>query len=92
MSAHGVPSLPSRTDIHSGYQGTLGFGFATALGAKVGRPDRPVVSVSGDGGFMYNDQELSTAVKHGIDIVAIVFATAPTVMCAACRRRTTATG
>jgi acetolactate synthase-1/2/3 large subunit len=63
-----------RTYIHSGYQGTLGFGFATALGAKLGRPDLPVVSVSGDGGFMYNVQELSTAAKHGIDIVAIVFA------------------
>ena len=68
------PVYQPRTYIHSGYQGTLGFGFATALGAKVGRPDRPVVSVSGDGGFMYNVQELSTAVKHGIDIVAIVFA------------------
>jgi acetolactate synthase-1/2/3 large subunit len=68
------PVYHPRTYIHSGYQGTLGFGFATALGAKVGRPDRPVVSISGDGGFMYNVQELSTAVKHGIDIVAIVFA------------------
>ena len=68
------PVYQPRTYIHSGYQGTLGFGFASALGAKVGRPDRPVVSVSGDGGFMYNVQELSTAVKHGIDIVAIVFA------------------
>jgi acetolactate synthase-1/2/3 large subunit len=68
------PVYQPRTYIHSGYQGTLGFGFATALGAKVGRPERPVVSVSGDGGFMYNVQELSTAVKHGIDIVAIVFA------------------
>jgi acetolactate synthase I/II/III large subunit len=68
------PIYHPRTYIHSGYQGTLGSGFATALGAKVGRPDRPVVSVSGDGGFMYNVQELSTAVKHGIDIVAIVFA------------------
>jgi acetolactate synthase I/II/III large subunit len=68
------PVYQPRTYIHSGYQGTLGFGFATALGAKVGRPDRPVVSVSGDGGFMYNVQELSTAVRHGIDIVAIVFA------------------
>src|SRR5262249_52135333 len=68
------PVYDPRTYIHSGYQGTLGFGFATALGAKVGRPDLPVVSVSGDGGFMYNVQELSTAVKHGIDIVAIVFA------------------
>ena len=68
------PVYRPRTYIHSGYQGTLGFGFATALGAKVGRSDLPVVSVSGDGGFMYNVQELSTAVKHGIDIVAIVFA------------------
>jgi acetolactate synthase-1/2/3 large subunit len=68
------PVYEPRTYIHSGYQGTLGFGFATALGAKVGRPDRAVVSVSGDGGFMYNVQELSTAARHGIDIVAIVFA------------------
>jgi acetolactate synthase-1/2/3 large subunit len=68
------PIYNPRTYIHSGYQGTLGSGFATALGAKVGRPDLPVVSVSGDGGFMYNVQELATAVKHGIDIVAIVFA------------------
>ena len=68
------PVYHPRTYIHSGYQGTLGFGFATALGAKVGRPDRPVVSVSGDGGFMFNVQELSTAARHGIDIVAIVFA------------------
>ncbi len=68
------PVYHPRTYIHSGYQGTLGFGFATALGAKVGRPDLPVVSVSGDGGFMFNVQELSTAVRHGIDIVAIVFA------------------
>src|SRR5438874_2556511 len=68
------PVYHPRSYIHSGYQGTLGSGFATALGAKVGRPDLPVVSVSGDGGFMYNVQELSTAVKHGIDIVAIVFA------------------
>ncbi|HEY3912762.1 MAG TPA: thiamine pyrophosphate-dependent enzyme [Stellaceae bacterium] len=68
------PVYQPRTYIHSGYQGTLGFGFATALGAKVGHPDVPVVSVSGDGGFMFNVQELSTAVRHGIDIVAIVFA------------------
>jgi acetolactate synthase-1/2/3 large subunit len=68
------PIYHPRSYIHSGYQGTLGSGFATALGAKVGRPDLPVVSISGDGGFMFNVQELSTAVKHGIDIVAIVFA------------------
>ena len=70
----GFPTYRPRSYIHSGYQGTLGSGFATALGAKLGRPDLPVVSISGDGGFMYNVQELSTAVRHGIDIVAIVFA------------------
>lgn len=68
------PVYQPRTYIHSGYQGTLGFSYATALGAKVARPDRPVVSISGDGGFMYNVQELSTAALHGIDVVAIVFA------------------
>ena len=46
----------------------------TALGAQVGNPDKKVVSVNGDGGFMYNVQELSTAALHGIDVVAIVFA------------------
>jgi acetolactate synthase-1/2/3 large subunit len=68
------PVYRPRTYIHSGYQGTLGFSYATALGAKVARPDLPVVSISGDGGFMYNVQELSTAALHGIDAVAIVFA------------------
>jgi acetolactate synthase-1/2/3 large subunit len=68
------PVYQPRTYIHSGYQGTLGFSYATALGAKVARPDVPVVSISGDGGFMYNVQELSTAALHGIDVVAIVFA------------------
>lgn len=68
------PVYMPRTYIHSGYQGTLGFSYATALGAKVARPDVPVVSISGDGGFMYNVQELATAALHGIDVVAIVFA------------------
>ena len=68
------PVYQPRTYIHSGYQGTLGYRYATALGAKVARPDLPVVSISGDGGFMYNVQELSTAALHGIDVVAIVFA------------------
>jgi acetolactate synthase-1/2/3 large subunit len=68
------PVYLPRTYIHSGYQGTLGFSYATALGAKVARPDRPVVSIAGDGGFMYNVQELATAALHNIDVVAIVFA------------------
>jgi acetolactate synthase-1/2/3 large subunit len=43
------------------------------LGAKVACPDRPVVAIAGDGGFMYNVQELATAVQHGINVVAVVF-------------------
>ncbi|MEX2617094.1 MAG: thiamine pyrophosphate-dependent enzyme [Alphaproteobacteria bacterium] len=68
-----MPVYHPRTLITPSYQGTLGYGFATALGAKVGCPDKKVVCVSGDGGFMYNVQELSTAMAHGIDLVTIVF-------------------
>jgi len=69
----GFPVYEPRTYIASGYQGTLGFGYATALGVKVARPEKQVLSISGDGGFMYNVQELSTAVKHNIPVVAVVF-------------------
>jgi acetolactate synthase-1/2/3 large subunit len=68
------PAYRPRTLITSGYQGTLGFGFATALGVKVANPDKPVISICGDGGFMYNVQELSTAVAHNIALVTVVFA------------------
>ena len=50
----------------------LGYAFPAALGAKVGCPDRQVVSVSGDGGFMMGSFELATAIKYGLDVVAIV--------------------
>ncbi|MDP6823578.1 MAG: thiamine pyrophosphate-binding protein [Dehalococcoidia bacterium] len=59
--------------ITSGYFGNLGFGFPTALGAKVAAGDRPVVALCGDGGFMYSPQELATAKQHGINLVAVVF-------------------
>ncbi|TFZ02646.1 TPP-binding protein [Ramlibacter henchirensis] len=67
------PVYRPRTYLSSGYQGTLGWGYATALGAKVARPQAAVVSVNGDGGFMFNVQELATAMQHGIGVVAIVF-------------------
>ncbi|WP_332753986.1 thiamine pyrophosphate-dependent enzyme [Sphingomonas sp. LB2R24] len=67
------PVHEPRTFLTPGYQGTLGWGYATALGAKVACPEKAVVSVSGDGGFMFNVQELATAVQHGIGVVAIVF-------------------
>ena len=52
--------------------GLVGFSFACGLGAKVARPDRPVVSLMGDGGFGMTVSELSTAVDHGINTVTIV--------------------
>jgi acetolactate synthase-1/2/3 large subunit len=67
------PIYAPRTLLTSGYQGTLGYGFATALGVQVGNPDRKVVSISGDGGFCYNVQELSTMAQQGLPLVAIVF-------------------
>ena len=62
-----------RTYLTSSYSGNLGYAFPTALGAKVACPHRPVVAISGDGGFMYNVQEFSTAAKYGINVVQLVF-------------------
>jgi acetolactate synthase I/II/III large subunit len=72
-SWYGFPVYEPRTFITSGYQGTLGSGFPTALGAKVANPDRPVVAITGDGGFMFGVQELSTAVQFNIGVVTLVF-------------------
>jgi acetolactate synthase-1/2/3 large subunit len=73
VSRIAFPVYGPRQYLTSGYQGTLGAGYPQALGAKVACPDRPVLSISGDGGFMYNVQELATAMQHGINVVAVVF-------------------
>jgi acetolactate synthase-1/2/3 large subunit len=67
------PVYRPRTFLTAGYQGTLGFGFTTAMGAKIGNPDKKVVSIAGDGGFAYQLAELSTLVQHGINLVTVVF-------------------
>ena len=67
------PVYQPRTFISTGYMGTLGYGFPTALGVKVARPDVPVISVAGDGGFMFGVQGLATAVQHHINLITIVF-------------------
>lgn len=72
-SRYGLPIYNPRTYIDSSYQGTLGYGFATALGAQVAAGNRRVFSVNGDGGFMYTMPELATAVLHNIPLIAIVF-------------------
>ncbi|MEX2523428.1 MAG: thiamine pyrophosphate-dependent enzyme [Gammaproteobacteria bacterium] len=69
----GFPVYEPRTFISCGYQGTLGYGFNTALGVKVAHPDKPVVAITGDGGFLFGIQELATAVQYRIGLVTIVF-------------------
>ncbi len=67
------PVYEPRTYITPGYQGTLGYGFPTSLGAKIAHPDRSVVSINGDGGFGFCLNELATMALHEIAAVAIVF-------------------
>jgi acetolactate synthase-1/2/3 large subunit len=67
------PVYRPRTYLTSSYSGNLGFAFPTALGAKVACPARPLIAICGDGGFLYNAQELATAVHYRIAIVVVVF-------------------
>jgi acetolactate synthase I/II/III large subunit len=67
------PVYKPRTFLSPGYQDNLGWGFATALGAQDARRDVPVVSISGDGGFMFTANEMATAMRHRIPLVTIVF-------------------
>jgi acetolactate synthase-1/2/3 large subunit len=72
-SYFGYPVYGPRTYVTEGYQGTLGYGFPSALGVKVAHPDVPVVSATGDGGFLFGVQELSTAAQYGIALITLVF-------------------
>jgi acetolactate synthase-1/2/3 large subunit len=69
----GFPLYKPRTQIFSGYQDSLGFGFATALGVKVAHPNKAVVCVTGDGGFLFTMPEIATAVKYNIPLVTVLF-------------------
>ena len=68
------PVNKPRTFLSPGYQDNLGWGFATALGAQHARRDVPVLSISGDGGFLFTANELATAMRHRIPLTTIVFA------------------
>ena len=72
-SWYGFPVYRPRHFISSGYQGNLGYGYTTALGVQVAHPDRKVVVLGGDGGFMYQATEMATAVKYRLNLVNIVF-------------------
>ncbi len=62
-----------RTLIHPGTYGTLGYSLPAAIGAKLACPKQPVVSISGDGGFLFTLQELATASDRNLDLIALVF-------------------
>ncbi len=57
----------------SGGLGTMGYGLPGAIGAKIGNPDVPVISISGDGGMQMNIQELATAVLEELPIISCIF-------------------
>ncbi|MDQ3812164.1 MAG: thiamine pyrophosphate-dependent enzyme, partial [Chloroflexota bacterium] len=69
----GFPVYAPRTFIGPGYQGTLGSAFGTALGAQAGNPERVVVAVAGDGGFLYTLGDLATQRQHDLPVVSVVF-------------------
>jgi len=68
-----MPTYLPRTLIHPGTYGTLGYSLPAAIGAKLACPQQPVVSISGDGGFLFTVQELATASQLGLDLVVLVF-------------------
>ncbi|MEZ4734364.1 MAG: thiamine pyrophosphate-binding protein [Caldilineaceae bacterium] len=67
------PVYAPRAYLTASSQATLGCAYPLALGAKIAQPTRAVVALSGDGGFLYNSQELATAVQYGINAIVIVF-------------------
>ncbi|MBQ6349895.1 MAG: acetolactate synthase large subunit [Methanobrevibacter sp.] len=71
-AAHFYNTQKPRKFISSGGLGTMGFGFPSAIGAKVACPDDPVVSINGDGGFLMVCQELATVREYDIPVIAVV--------------------
>ncbi|OGO38982.1 MAG: hypothetical protein A2147_11735 [Chloroflexi bacterium RBG_16_57_8] len=72
-ATRGMPCYEPRTYLSPHGWGGIGFAFPAALGAKVARPERQVIVISGDGGFQFNIQELGTAAQYGIKVVVLVF-------------------
>ena len=71
-AAHFFDTQKPRKFISSGGLGTMGFGFPSAIGAKVACPEDPVISLNGDGGFLMVCQELATVREYDLPVIAIV--------------------
>ncbi|SDW35037.1 acetolactate synthase large subunit [Methanohalophilus halophilus] len=61
-----------RSFITSGGLGTMGYGYPASIGAKVGKPDRVVFNIAGDGSFQMNSQEIATAVQNDIPVIVAI--------------------
>ncbi|MBK8018635.1 MAG: hypothetical protein IPK20_19260 [Betaproteobacteria bacterium] len=72
-SYYGFPVYEPRTFVTCGPQGTLGFGFPTALGGEGRSSDKAVVSITGDGGFQFGLQDLATAATYHLDVAIVLF-------------------
>ena len=66
------PAYSARSFFYPSNYASLGWGFPAAIGGAVGQPERPVVCVSGDGGFLMTAQELATAVRYKLRLITIV--------------------
>jgi len=73
LTRSAYPVYAAGSYIMPGYQGTLGYGFPTALGAAYGNPGRAVVAITGDGGFGWGMAELATVGKYGLKPAVVVF-------------------
>lgn len=67
-----IPIYEVGTSLNAGPHGCMGVGVPFGIGAKVARPDRPVLVLSGDGAFGWNGMEMDTAVRHNVPIVVVV--------------------
>lgn len=72
-SWYAFPVYEPRHLITCGYQGTLGYGYATALGVQVAHPEKAVVNIAGDGGFLFTANEMATAAQYNIPLVTVLF-------------------
>ena len=70
--AHGYPFEKKGRFITSGGLGTMGFGLGAAIGVQTAHPDKPVVLITGDGGFLMNCNELATVKRENLPIITIV--------------------
>ncbi|HEY8475720.1 MAG TPA: thiamine pyrophosphate-binding protein [Chloroflexota bacterium] len=70
---HHFPVYRPRTFLYPMGYGTLGYAYPVGLGAKVAAPERQVVALHGDGGFLFTAQEMATAAQYGIAVPVVVF-------------------